>query len=141
MLTPNAVLEPIRLAGTTVSRATLHNADYIREKDIRIGDTVFVQKAGDIIPEIVSVDTKARDGSEKVYSMPDRCPSCGEPVYFSPDEAALRCTNSACPAQLIRNITYFASRGAMNIDGLGEGVVKLLCESGLVKNCARPCIS
>lgn len=136
VLTPNAVLEPIRLAGTTVSRATLHNADYIREKDIRIGDTVFVQKAGDIIPEIVSVDTKARDGSEKVYSMPDRCPSCGEPVYFSPDEAALRCTNSACPAQLIRNITYFASRGAMNIDGLGEGVVKLLCESGLVKNCA-----
>lgn len=136
VLTPNAVLEPIRLAGTTVSRATLHNADYIKDKDIRIGDTVFVQKAGDIIPEIVSVDAKARTGNEVPYLMPDKCPSCGEPIYFSPDEAAVRCTNSSCPAQLIRNITYFASRSAMNIDGLGEGVVKLLCDSGFVNNCA-----
>lgn len=136
VLTPNAILEPIRLAGTSVSRATLHNLDYIRDKDIRIGDTVYVQKAGDIIPEVVLTDKKSRTGTEIEYKMPEYCPSCGEPVAFSPDEAAVRCTNSACPAQLIRNITYFASRSAMNIDGLGEGVVKLLCENGLVKNCA-----
>ena len=136
VLTPNAILAPIRLAGTSVSRATLHNLDYIRDKDIRIGDTVYVQKAGDIIPEGVLTDKKSRTGTEIKYKMPEYCPSCGEPVAISPDEAAVRCTNSACPAQLIRNITYFASRSAMNIDGLGEGVVKLLCENGLVKNCA-----
>lgn len=95
-----------------------------------------MQKAGDIIPEVVLTDKKSRTGTEIEYKMPEYCPSCGEPVAISPDEAAVRCTNSACPAQLIRNITYFASRSAMNIDGLGEGVVKLLCENGLVKNCA-----
>ncbi len=136
VLTPNAVLEPVRLAGTTVSRATLHNIDFIKERDIRIGDTVIVQKAGDIIPEVVSVDKKLRDGSETEYSMPTVCPSCGEPIVPDPEEAAIRCTNSSCPAQLVRNISYFASRGAMNIDGLGEGVVKLLCENGIVKSCA-----
>ncbi len=136
VLTPNAVFEPIRLAGTTVSRATLHNLDFIREKDIRIGDTVYVQKAGDIIPEVVSSDIKARDGSEREYRMPTHCPSCGEPVTSSPDEAAIRCTNASCPAQRIRTITYFASRGAMDIDGLGEGVVKLLCDNGLLLDCA-----
>ena len=136
VLTPNAVLEPIRLAGTTVSRATLHNIDFIREKDIMLGDTVIVQKAGDIIPEVVSTDKKSRTGSEKKFNMPKFCPSCGEPVVVSPEEAAIRCTNASCPAQLIRNITYFASKSAMNIDGLGEGLVKLLCENKLVSNCA-----
>lgn len=135
-LTPNAVLEPVRLAGTTVSRATLHNIDFIREKDIRIGDNVYVQKAGDIIPEVVSVDIKARNGSEAPYSMPTYCPSCGEPVVKFADEAVVRCTNNSCPAQLVRTISYFASRGAMNIDGLGEAVVSLLIDNGLVKDLA-----
>ncbi len=134
VLTPNAVLEPVRLAGTTVSRATLHNIDFITEKDIRIGDTVWVQKAGDIIPEVVSVEKGKRDGTEQPYAMPAVCPSCGEQVSKDPEEAAVRCTNASCPAQLVRNLTYFASRPAMNIDGLGEAVVELLCEDGLVKN-------
>ncbi|MBE6637076.1 MAG: NAD-dependent DNA ligase LigA [Ruminococcaceae bacterium] len=132
VLTPNAVLVPVHLAGTTVSRATLHNIDFITQKDIRIGDTVVVQKAGDIIPEIVSVDVKARTGREVRYQMPANCPSCGEPVVSDSEEAAVRCTNAACPAQLIRNLSYFASRGAMNIDGLGEGVIKLLCDNNLI---------
>ncbi len=136
VLTPNAILAPIRLAGTTVSRATLHNVDYIREKDIRIGDTVWVQKAGDIIPEVISVDKSTRNGKEIIFSMPAVCPSCNEPIVSDPTEAAVRCTNSSCPAQLIRNITYFASKQAMNIDGLGEGIVKLLCDNGLVSNYA-----
>ncbi len=136
VLTPNAVLEPVRLAGTTVSRATLHNIDFITEKDIRIGDTVWVQKAGDIIPEVVSVDKEKRNGGECRYTMPDRCPSCGEPVVKDDEEAAVRCTNSSCPAQLIRNLSYFASRSAMNIDGLGEAVVKSLCDRQLVKQAA-----
>lgn len=136
VLTPNAVLEPVRLAGTSVSRATLHNIDFIAEKDIRIGDTVWVQKAGDIIPEVVSVVKEKRDGSEVPYAMPTHCPSCGEPVVRDAQEAAVRCTNSSCPAQRIRNLTYFASRSAMNIDGLGEAVVELLCEKELVKDAA-----
>ncbi len=136
VLTPNAVLSPIRLAGTTVSRATLHNMDFIRDKDIRIGDSVWVQKAGDIIPEVVEVDLKMRTGGEIPFSMPARCPSCGEPIIPDPEEASVRCTNSACPAQLIRNISYFASRGAMNIDGMGEAIVTALCEQKLVKNAA-----
>ncbi len=134
VLTPNAALEPVRLAGTTVSRATLHNIDFITEKDIRIGDTVWVQKAGDIIPEVVSVEKSKRDGSEIPYTMPTVCPSCGEPVAKDPEEAAVRCTNASCPAQLVRNLTYFVSRPAMNIDGLGEAVVELLCDNGLVRN-------
>ncbi len=136
VLTPNAVLSPVRLAGTTVSRATLHNLSYIKERDIRVGDTVWVQKAGDIIPEIVAVDRDRRTGEEREYLPPTRCPSCGEPVVSDPGEAALRCTNSACPAQLVRTVGYFASRGAMNIDGLGESLVAQLCGSGLVKNAA-----
>lgn len=126
VLTPTAVLEPVRLAGTTVRAATLHNFGLINERDLRIGDTVFVRKAGDIIPEIIGADEKARSGNEEVYETPKYCPSCGEKVMREEDEAALRCTNSSCPAQLLRNIEYFASRGAMNIDGLGEAVVKLL---------------
>ncbi len=135
-LTPNAVLEPVRLAGTTVSRATLHNIDFIADKDIRIGDSVYVQKAGDIIPEVVSVEKKDRTGAERVFSMPGVCPSCGERVTRDPDEAVIRCTNSSCPAQIIRTISYFASRPAMNIDGLGEAIVSLLIDNGLLKNVA-----
>ena len=133
-LTPNAVLETVRLAGTNVSRATLHNIDFITEKDIRIGDTVLVQKAGDIIPEVVSVDKTKRTGSEHPYMMPTVCPSCGESVVRYEDEAVLRCTNVLCPAQRLRNISYFASRSAMNIDGLGEAVVAQLIDKGLVND-------
>ena len=135
VLTPNARLEPVRLAGTVVSRATLHNIDFIRERDIRIGDTVTLQKAGDIIPEIICVDKSKRSGSEVPYEMPTLCPSCGEPVIRD-DEAATRCTNASCPAQLERHITHFASRDAMNIDGMGPAVVRLLIASGLIHNVA-----
>ncbi len=136
VLTPNAILEPVRLAGTSVCRATLHNYDFIEKKDIRIGDTVFVQKAGDIIPEIVSVNEKKRTGNEKKYQFPTICPSCKEPVMRDEDEAAIRCTNSSCPAQLSRNVMHFASKEAMDIDGLGEALVNTLCEKQLVKNYA-----
>jgi len=135
VLTPRAVLEPVRLAGTTVSAATLHNIDYIRERDIRIGDTVLVQKAGDIIPEVVSVVTSARPENAVPYEMPRICPSCGEPVVRD-DEAATRCTNANCPAQLERSITHFASRDAMDIDGMGPAVVRLLMREHLVSNVA-----
>ena len=132
VLTPNAVLEPIRLAGTTVSRATLHNSDFIQERDIRIGDIVLVQKAGDIIPEVIRVKKEARTGSEVPYVMPKRCPSCGEPVVRDEEEAAVRCTNASCPAQLLRNLEHFVSRDAMNIEGLGVQVLKQLRNTGLV---------
>ncbi|MBR0235264.1 MAG: NAD-dependent DNA ligase LigA [Clostridia bacterium] len=135
VLTPNARLDPVRLAGTTVSRATLHNIDFIRERDIRIGDTVTVQKAGDIIPEVVSVDVTKRQIGAQPYQMPTVCPSCGEPVYRD-DEAAVRCTNSACPAQLRRTLEHFASRDAMNIDGMGEAVVSSLIDANLIKDAA-----
>ncbi len=135
VLTPNARLEPVRLAGTSVSRATLHNIDFIRERDIRIGDTVTRQKAGDIIPEVICVDTSKRDGSEIPYEMPTVCPSCGEPVIRD-DEAATRCTNASCPAQLERHIIHFASRDAMNIDGMGPAIVKLLISNGLIRDVA-----
>lgn len=137
VLTPTAVLEPVRLAGTTVSRATLHNLDFIREKGIMIGDTVTVQKAGDIIPEIVCAYPAERDGSEKEFNMPSVCPSCGEPVFYDQDEgAATRCTNSLCPAQLARGIEHFASKDAMNIEGLGPQIVELLLSGGLIKDSA-----
>lgn len=137
VLTPTAQLEPVRLAGTTVSRATLHNLDFIRERDVMIGDMVCVRKAGDIIPEVVRVNTAARDGSERQFFMPDVCPSCGEPVFFDKnDGAALRCTNGACPAQLSRRIEHFASKGAMNIDGLGPQIVELLLQSDRIKDVA-----
>ena len=134
VLTPNAVLESVRLAGTTVSRATLHNEDYIKEKDIRIGDTVVVQKAGDIIPEVLSVVKEKRSGNEKVYQMPKFCPVCGAHVYREEDEAAVRCTGSECPAQLSRNIIHFVSRDAMDIEGLGQSLVLKLLENGLINN-------
>ena len=134
VLTPNAVLEPVRLAGTTVSRATLHNQDFITEKDIRIGDTVFVRKAGDIIPEVLGIDKTLRPDGTVPYAMPKTCPVCGAPVYRAPDEAASRCTGAECPAQLARSLTHFASRAAMDIEGLGEAVVQNLLDAGLVKN-------
>jgi DNA ligase (NAD+) len=135
VLTPRAVLEPVKLAGTTVSAATLHNIDYIRERDIRVGDTILVQKAGDIIPEVVSVEMSARPENTVPYQMPEACPSCGEPVVRD-DEAATRCTNANCPAQLERSITHFASRDAMDIDGMGPAVVRLLMREKLVSNVA-----
>ena len=135
VLTPKAILEPVRLAGTTVSAATLHNIDFIRERDIRIGDTVYVQKAGDIIPEVVSVEMKGREEGFVPYEMPTVCPSCGEPVSRD-DEAATRCTNPSCPAQLERGITHYASRDAMDIDGMGPAVVSLLLEAGLIHDIA-----
>lgn len=135
-LTPTAELEPVRLAGTTVSRATLHNIDFITERDIRIGDTVTVQKAGDIIPEIVSVCREMRPAGAVPYNMPEYCPSCGEPVSREPGTAAVLCTNADCPAQLERTLVHFASRDAMSIDGMGPKVVKLLIDSGLVNGIA-----
>ncbi|MBE6667527.1 MAG: NAD-dependent DNA ligase LigA [Ruminococcaceae bacterium] len=136
VLTPNAVLSPVRLAGTTVSRATLHNLDFIRQRDIMIGDRVTVRKAGDIIPEVVRANTSARDGSERYFEMPTHCPSCGEPVFRDEGEAAVRCTNNSCPAQLSRSIEHFASKGAMNIDGLGPQIVELLLENRLISDVA-----
>ncbi len=134
VLTPTAVLEPVQLAGTSVARAILHNEDFINEMQIGIGDTVRVRKAGDIIPEIVAV-TKHADGGE-AYKLPAVCPSCGEEVSRFDGEAALRCTNPECPAQILRNIIHFASKGAMNIDGLGPAVTMSLVENGHIKNVA-----
>ena len=137
VLTPTAELSPVRLAGTTVSRATLHNIDFIRERGIMLGDIVTVRKAGDIIPEVVKANAEKRDGSEREFFMPTVCPSCGEPVVFDKDDgAALRCTNSACPAQLSRSIEHFASKGAMNIDGLGPQIVELLLGNKLIGDVA-----
>lgn len=143
VLTPNAVLEPVKLAGTTVSRATLHNIDIIKERDIRIGDSVIVQKAGDIIPEVVGSVKEDRTGNEQPYEMPSACPSCGGSLtYDDADDfvddgedftlGALRCTNPACPAQLERNIIHFASKKAMNIEGVGEKFVKQLLDADLI---------
>jgi DNA ligase (NAD+) len=136
VLTPTAELVPVRLAGTTVSRATLHNEDFIREKDIRIGDFVVVRKAGEIIPEVLRVEMKKRDESLVPYAFPTLCPSCSEPVFRDEDAAAIRCTNADCPAQLSRNIVHFASRGAMDIDGLGPAVVEAFLEGGIISGIA-----
>ena len=137
VLTPTAVLEPVRLGGTTVSRATLHNEDIIKDKDIRIGDTVIVQKAGEIIPEVVSVIKDERKGTEKIFSFPSRCPECGSRVVRFPGEAAVRCTGGlVCPAQRRESIIHFASRDAMNIEGLGPRIIEQLLEKGLVEDAA-----
>lgn len=137
VLTPTAVLAPVRLAGTTVSRATLHNLEFIRERDIRIGDIVTVQKAGDIIPEVVRSHKELRGEGAVEFHMPTYCPSCGEPVFYDADEgAATRCTNSRCPAQLSRGIEHFASKDAMNIDGLGPQIVEALLKNGLITDAA-----
>lgn len=140
VLTPTAILESVHLAGTTVSRATLHNIDIIRSRDIRIGDSVIVRKAGDIIPEIVSSVPEDRDGSERIFFFPESCPSCGERLVTDDDEGetsgAVRCINPTCPAQRERRMIHFASRGAMNIEGMGPSVVKLLLDEGLVRDVA-----
>ena len=136
VLTPNAVLEPVRLAGTTVGRATLHNMDYIEEKDIRIGDTVIVQKAGDIIPEVVEVVFEKRTGEEKMFAMPDACPVCGSKVVREEGEAAFRCIGLDCPARIFRSIVHFASRDAMNIDGLGPAIIETLLKKGFIAGVA-----
>ena len=133
-ITPTAILEPVRLAGTTVSRATLHNEDYITEKDIRIGDTVLVQKAGDIIPQVVEVIKEERTGNEIEFKLPDKCPVCSEPTVRLEGEAAVKCINISCPAQIRRGIIHFVSRDAMNIDGLGESIITLLLEKELIKD-------
>jgi DNA ligase (NAD+) len=136
VLTPNALLEPVQLAGSTVGRATLHNMDYIEEKDIRVGDAVWVRKAGDIIPEIIEVDISKRSGSEKKFRMPDTCPECGARVVREGGEAAYRCTGLECSARLLRNIIHFASRDAMNIEGLGPAVIEMLLDKGFINGIA-----
>ena len=133
VLTPKAVLEPVRLAGTTVTNATLHNQDFIAEKDIRIGDTVLVRKAGEIIPEVLSVVMEKRPVDAVPYRFPEVCPECGAPVARDEDGAHIRCTGAECPAQLLRNLAHFASRDAMDIEGLGIAVVENLVKAGLVK--------
>lgn len=133
VLTPKAVLEPVRLAGTTVTNATLHNQDFISEKDIRIGDTVMVRKAGEIIPEVLSVVMEKRPKDAEPYFLPKCCPVCGAPVARDEDGAHTRCTGAECPAQLLRTLAHFASRDAMDIDGLGIAVVENLVNAGLVK--------
>ena len=136
VLTPRAVLEPVHLAGSTVSYATLHNIDFIRERDVRIGDTVRLRKAGDIIPEIISVVLEKRKEGAKPFEMPKICPSCGEEVLRVEGEAAVRCVNPNCRSRSLRNIIHFVSRDAMNIDSLGESIVEQLINKGLIKDCA-----
>lgn len=132
-LTPNAVLVPVRIAGTTVSRATLHNEDFIREKDIREGDTVWIRKAGEIIPEVVGVDLSLRPEDSKPYAMPETCPVCGAPAVREENEAVRRCTGIECPARLFRSLVHYASRDAMNIEGLGPALIEMLLEKGFIK--------
>jgi DNA ligase (NAD+) len=136
ILTPFAVLTPVMVGGVTVSRATLHNFDFIREKDIRIGDRVILKRAGDVIPYIIGPIVDARKGTEESYLPPRRCPSCGEPVRRLEGEVALSCVNSACPAQLVRNVEHFASRPAMDIEGLGIRIVEQLVDAGLIQDVA-----
>ncbi len=132
-LTPNAVLEPVRLAGTTVSRATLHNEDYIKERDIRIGDEVWVRKAGEIIPEVLGVDLSTRPENTSPFKMPENCPVCGAPAVREEQEAVTRCTGIECPARLYRSVVHFVSRDAMNIEGIGPALIEVLLEKGFIK--------
>lgn len=137
VLTPKAVIDPVRLAGTTVTNATLHNQDFIDNLDLRIGDTVLVQKAGEIIPEVLSVNKEKRPNGTVPYKMPMVCPECGAPVERDEDGVALRCTGAECPAQRLRNIVHFASRDAMDIDGLGVSLCDALIKAGLVNSPAE----
>ena len=136
VITPMAILEPVKVAGSTISKTTLHNEDFIKEKDIRVGDTVLIQKAGDVIPEIVKVLTEKRTGEEKPFEMPKYCPVCGAEAKREEGEAAIRCTGIECPAKLYRNLIHFVSREAMNIDGLGENIIKQLLDRKLISNIA-----
>lgn len=135
-ITPTAEFEPVRLAGSVISRATLHNEDFINEKDIRIGDTVVIQKAGDVIPEVVEVIKEERDGSEIQFTMPKLCPACGSEAIREPGEAATKCVNMSCPAQIRRSLFHFVSRDAMNIEGMGPQIISLLMDKGFVENAA-----
>lgn len=134
VLTPKALLEPVRLAGTTVTNATLHNEDFIKERDIRVGDTVLVQKAGEIIPEVLSVNLDKRPADSVPYEFPTACPECGAPVKRDEGGAAIRCQGAECPAQRLRHIVHFASRAGMDIEGLGTAVAQLLIDNGLIKS-------
>ena len=134
--TPTAILEPVKVAGSTVSRATLHNEANIREKDIRIGDRVIIQKAGDVIPEVVASLPEERTGEERIFMMPEKCPECGSTIYREPGEAVSRCIGATCPAQLREGIIHFVSRDAMNIEGMGEAIVVQLIDSGLIHDVA-----
>ena len=136
VLTPKAVIEPVRLAGTTVTNATLHNQDFIDKLDVRVGDTVLVQKAGEIIPEVLSVNLALRPEGTVPFRLPETCPECGSPVVRDPDGAAMRCTGAECPAQLLRSITHFASRDAMDIEGLGISVAQSLINAKLISSAA-----
>lgn len=135
-ITPMAILEPVSVAGSTISKTTLHNEDFIKEKDLRIGDTVVIQKAGDVIPEIVEVKKEKRTGNEKVFNMPEKCPVCGADAIREVGESAIRCTGIECPAKLVRNIIHFVSKEGMDIDGLGENLVEQFIEKGLIENIA-----
>ena len=136
VITPMAVLEPVKVAGSTISKTTLHNEDFIKEKDLKIGDTVVIQKAGDVIPEIVEVKKEKRTGNEKEFEMPKQCPVCGAKTVREEGEAAIRCTGIECPAKLFRNLVHFVSREAMNIDGLGENIIQQLLDKKLIENIA-----
>lgn len=136
VITPMAILEPVKVAGSTISRTTLHNEDFIKEKGLKIGDTVVIQKAGDVIPEIVEVKTQKRTGEEKEFQMPQQCPVCGASTAREEGEAAIRCTGIECPAKLFRNLVHFVSREAMNIDGLGENIIGQLLDRELINNIA-----
>ena len=136
VLTPNAVLEPVDIGGVIVKQATLHNFDYIAEKDIRIGDRVRVKRAGEVIPYVIGPVAEVRSGNEQPYQPPQACPTCAEPVENIPGEVAWYCVNAACPAQLVRNLEHFVSRGAMDILGLGIRIVEQLFETGLVHDVA-----
>ncbi len=136
VITPMAILEPVKIAGSTISKTTLHNEDFIKEKELKIGDTVVIQKAGDVIPEIVAVKKEKRTGEEVPFDMPTTCPVCGAPAIREEGEAAIRCTGIECPAKLFRNLVHFASREAMNIDGLGENIIAQLLRKELIKNIA-----
>ena len=136
VITPMAVLEPVKVAGSTISKTTLHNEDFIKEKELRIGDTVIIQKAGDVIPEIVEVVKNKRTGKEIKFEMPRICPVCGAPATREEGEAAIRCTGVECPAKLFRNLVHFVSREAMNIDGLGESIIQQLLDKNLIQNIA-----
>ncbi len=136
VITPMAILEPVKVAGSTISKTTLHNEDFIKEKDLKIGDTVFIQKAGDVIPEIVEVKKETRTGKEKDFFMPTKCPVCGAQAVREKGEVAIRCTGIECPAKLFRNLVHFVSKEAMNIDGLGENIIQQLLDKELIKNIA-----
>ena len=135
-VTPMAILEPVKVAGSTISKTTLHNEDFIKEKDLRVGDTIVVQKAGDVIPEILEVKKEKRTGKETPYEMPKVCPVCGAPVVREEGEAVSRCIGIECPAKLVRNIIHFVSRDCMNIDGLGDKIIEQLINRNLISNIA-----